>query len=235
VVHLKFGAFFRSLVSEALAHGGCHLEHMHSTSGSSKAASFPHHDLNTGLAATVSRVHNDQLWEELNHAVVGSHKTRDVFVIGGGKFELFADLTTACPDGTAYFFVAAAVPLGEGHVPAGATLYHAVTASQVATSPLPWRHLFKRYLSAVSTCTSCILRWNAPGSMPFGTPWLCGFSTAKAGLLLAEEEANLLRLVRQTGLNVLERCEQGAAEAAREGCTPEIDAEQYPELGGMAG
>lgn len=199
------------------------------------SSSFPHHELNTGLTAMVRREHDSQLKDELDGAIVGAHKTRDMFVVGGGKFELFADLTTANPDGTAYFFIAAAAPLGEGYIPVGATLYHAVTASQVATSPLPWRHLFKRYLSAVSTCTSCVLRWNAPGSMPFGTPWLCGFSTAKAGLLLADEESQLLKLVRQVGLNVLERCERGAAEAARDGCAPEIDATQYPELGGLTG
>jgi hypothetical protein len=184
----------------------------------------------------IDRVHDSRVKDELDRAVVASHKTRDVIVVGSGRFEVFADFTTANPDGTAYFFVAAGVPLGEGGcIPVGETLYHGVAASQVATSPLPWRHLFKRYLSAVSTCTSILARWDAPGSMPLGTPWVCGFSTAKAAILSVEEEAQLSRLVHQLGINVLERCEWGAAEAAREGNSPEIDTELYPELGGLAG
>ncbi|HEY1793349.1 MAG TPA: hypothetical protein VGG34_10560 [Opitutaceae bacterium] len=184
----------------------------------------------------INRAHETRDKDELDRAVVASHKTRDVIVVGSGRFELFSDLTTANPDGTAYFFVASGTPLGDGGcIPAGETLYHGVAASQVATSPLPWRHLFKRYLSAVSACTAILARWDAPGSMPFGTPWVCGFSTAKAAILTAEEEAQLFRLVHQLGLNVLERCERGAAEAAREGNSPQIDAELYPELEGLAG
>jgi hypothetical protein len=200
------------------------------------SSTFPLHHLNTGSVSTVSRAHDSRVKDELDQAIVGSHKTRDMFRVGSGRFELFADLTTARPDGTAYFFVAAGVPLGEeGCIPVGEILYHAVVASQVATSPLPWRHLFKRYLSAVSACTSILARWDAPGSMPLGTPWVCGFSTAKAAILSIDEEAQLLRLVRQVGLNVMERCERGAAEAAREGNSPEIDSQLYPELGDLSG
>ena len=192
---------------------------------------FSHHDLNSGLVATVNRVHEPGLKDELDRAIIASHKTRNVILIGGGKFELFADLTTVNPDGTAYFFVAAGAPLGDGQVPVGATLYDAVAASLLATAPNAWRHVFKRYLANVSNCTSPDSSWSAPGPMPRGTPWLTGFSSSPRAHLLREEKVLLWKLVRLVGLNVLERCEHGAAEAALEGNIPEIDPGRYIELG----
>jgi hypothetical protein len=189
---------------------------------------FPHHDLNSGLVATVKRIHEPELKDELDRAIVASHKTRDLVSVG--KFRVFADLSTVMPDGTSYFVVTAGARLGEGRVPVGKTLYNAVAAAQLATSPSPWRYLFNRYLSAVSECESPATLWSAPGGIPHGTPWLCGFSTASAALLLDEEKILLWKLVRSVGFNVLERCERGAAAAARDGNIPEVDTELYPEL-----
>lgn len=195
----------------------------------SPKSTFQHHDLGSGLVGTVKRIHDSQLQSEVDRAIVASHNTRDLISLSE-NFKVFADLSTVCPDGTTYFVLTARVPLGGGRVPAGSTLYNAVAAATLATAPSPWRYLFCRYLSAVSESSWPTTRWNAPGGMPHGTPWLCGFSTMRAEHLLCEEKSLLWGLVRSVGLNVLERCERGAAQAVQDGHVPEVDTDLYPEL-----
>jgi len=195
----------------------------------SPKTTFQHHDLNSGLVATVKRIHEPQLQGELDRAVEAAHRTRDLISVCE-EFKVFADLSTVSPDGTSYFVVTARTRLGGGRVLVGKTLYTAVAAAKLATAPSPWRYLFNRYLSAVSESSWPATRWGAPGGMPRGTPWICGFASAAAAHLLPEEKNFLWGLIRSVGLNVLERCERGASQAAKDGIVLEVDTDLYPEL-----
>jgi hypothetical protein len=192
------------------------------------------HDLNSGRVTTINRTDEPRLREELGRAIVSSFKVRRAMLIGGGRFEVIADLTTVREEATTCFFVGAGAPLGGGRVSVGTILCCATTAYWLATAPEPYRFLIARYLSAVATAPPLTI-WNSIGPMPRGVPWMCAFSTAEAAWLGREEKQLLWKLVGLIGLDLLERCERAAADAERDGRVPQLNTDRFPELADSEG
>jgi hypothetical protein len=163
-------------------------------------------------------------------AIERSHREDAVIDIPGTPFGLFVSLQSV-QDGNAVLDLVATAPLGGGCVPADTFVYGAVLASQLATAPMIWRHVMRHFLTAAAIAPP-FRSFNAPGPMPHAVPWLCGFLTAEGEGVTPDEWDTLCTIVQQTGLILLQKCEQACQEAAMAGNAPELDLKRYPELQG---